>query len=101
MHGNAAGRLTLRPIGNYRAVRGEHRADQAGYSWGSRGLGQGKGLMPTVFVVASLLLGDPRLTLEDAVFQSRMACQVFMQQQYDAWTIEVFRLDCVPKTNGH
>ena len=71
------------------------------YSWGSRGLAQGKGFMPTVFVVASLLLGDPRLTLEDAVFQSRMACQVFMHQQYDAWAIEVFRLDCVPKTNGH
>jgi hypothetical protein len=30
MHGNAAGRQALRPIGDFRAVRGEHRADQAG-----------------------------------------------------------------------
>jgi hypothetical protein len=60
----------------------------------------GLGLMPTVFTVVSLLFGDPRLTLEDTVFDSRMACRSFLHQQYDASTMEVFRLDCIPKTKG-
>jgi hypothetical protein len=56
--------------------------------------------MPTVFVIASLLLGDPKLTLEDTVFENPMACQYFLHQQYDAATIEVFKLDCVAKPRG-
>ena len=46
--------------------------------------------MPAVFVIASLLLGDPKLTLEDTVFENPMACQFFLHHQYDAATIEVF-----------
>jgi hypothetical protein len=56
--------------------------------------------MPTVFVIASLLLGDPKLTLEDTVFENPMACQFFLQHQYDAATIEVFKLACVAKPRG-
>jgi hypothetical protein len=56
--------------------------------------------MPTVFIVASLLLGDPKLMLEDTVFKDPMACQVFLHQRFDAATIEVFRLECIAKPRG-
>jgi hypothetical protein len=50
-----------------------------------------------VFIIVTLLHGEPRPTLDDHVFPDPVSCHTYLHEAYDQATIEVFKLDCAEK----